>query len=123
MSSSKASYTFVVDDVGRARFVDRQLQAGVEAIDRDDAIRAEQSGARDRELSDGTRAPHRDHLSRLDVAHLGTHVAGRKNVGEEEHLLIAQVRWYPDRTDIGERDAHVFGLSACKSAEQMRIAK
>ena len=32
---------------------------------------------------------------RLDVAEIGRHVAGREDVGQEQHLLVAQARPAP----------------------------
>jgi hypothetical protein len=39
----------------------------------------------------GPAPPHRDHVAGLDVAHLGAHVAGGEDVGQEQHLLVGQV--------------------------------
>ena len=44
----------------------------------------------DRELADRAGAPDGDHLAGLDVAHLRAHVAGREDVGEEQHLLVGE---------------------------------
>ena len=49
----------------------------------------------DREQADRPAAPHRDRVARLDVAVLRGHVAGRQNVGEEQHLLVGQRRAAP----------------------------
>ena len=81
---------FVVERLGADRF--RLAQPLGEAIDGDHAPRAEQHGARDREQADRPAAPHRDRVARLDVAVLRGHVAGRQNVGEKQHLLVAQRR-------------------------------
>ena len=60
------------------------------AVDRDDALGAEQVGALDRELADRAAAPDRDGVAGLDVAVLRRHVAGGEDVGQEQHLLVAQ---------------------------------
>ena len=81
----------VVDRLG-AGLVPRHLQPVGEAVDGDHPLGAEQEGAGDRELADRAAAPDGDHVARLDVAHLGAHVAGRQDVGEEQHLLVGHAR-------------------------------
>ena len=72
-------------------------------VDGDDAIGAEQEGAADGELPDRTAAPDRDRLAALDIAEIGGHVAGREDVRQEQHLLVAQAVRHFDRPDIGIR--------------------
>ena len=45
------------------------------------------------------------------------HVAGRENVGEEQHLLVAEPVRHLDRPDIGVRHPQIFGLAAGIAAE------
>src|SRR5436190_278693 len=80
----------VVDRVGRAGAFARHPQAVREAIDGDHAFGAEQVRALDRELADRPAAPDGDDVSRLDAAGLGGHVARRKDVRQEEHLLVTE---------------------------------
>ena len=60
------------------------------AVDGDHLLGAEQDGAADRHLADGTGAPDRDRVGRLDVALDGPLPAGREDVAEEEHLLVRE---------------------------------
>lgn len=62
--------------------------------------------------------------ARLDVCILRRHVAGRENVGEEEHLFVAQrIILDLERAHVRVRDAQVFRLAAGVMAGQMRVAK
>jgi hypothetical protein len=101
----------------------RQTQTLAEAIDRDDASRALHPRAANREQADRTAAPNRDRVARLDVAVLRRHPAGRKNVGEEEDLLVRKVVGDFQRRDVGERDAHVLRLAARVAAVHVRVAE
>ena len=68
-------------------------------------------------------SPDRDRVARLDVAHLGAHVAGRQDVGEEEHLLVGEAVLDLERPDVGERHARELGLAAGKAAGEVRVAE
>ena len=61
----------------------------------DHALGAEQERAFHRELPDRAAAPDRDGVARLDVAHVRAHVACREDIGQEQHLLVGQVRPAP----------------------------
>ena len=50
-------------------------------------------------------------------------VAGREDVGQEQHLLVAELAAHLDRTDVGIRHARVLGLPAGVAADEMRIAE
>ncbi len=113
----------VVDDVGRARARPRHLEAVVEAVDRDHPLRSEHACARDRELADRPRAPHRDRVAALDVAHLRAHVAGREDVGEEQDLLVVEAGRDLQRPHVRERHADVLRLPARVAAEHVRVAE
>ena len=101
----------------------RQREPLGHRVDRDDALGAEQEGAADRELADRTAAPDRDRLAAFDVAELGAHVAGREDVGEEQHLLVVEPVRHLDRPDIGVGHAQILRLAAGIAAEQMRVAE
>ena len=64
-----------------------------------------------------------DRVAALDVAEIGRHVAGRKDVGEEQHLLVGQAVRHLDRADIGIGHAQIFRLTAGIAAQQMRVAE
>ena len=93
------------------------------AVDGNDALGAEQICALDGELTDGTAAPDGHRIARLDLAVLRGHVAGWKNVGEEQHLFIGEGFGHLDRPDVGERHANVLRLPAGVSAVHVRIAE
>jgi hypothetical protein len=61
--------------------------------------------------SDRPDPDHRDRVAGLDVAveHADL-VAGRQDVGEEQHLLIGHARGHLDQAGPGERDSRVLGL-------------
>ena len=84
---------------------------------------AEQERAANGELPDRAAAPDRDRVARLDVAELGGHVAGRKDVRQEQDLLVGEAVGNLDRADVGIRNPHIFGLPARVAAEDVRIAK
>jgi hypothetical protein len=71
---------------------------------------------------DRTGAPHRHHVARLDVALLGGLIAGREDVGEEEHLLVRNAVRDLQRIHVGERHPHVLRLAAGVAAVEMRVA-
>ena len=82
-----------IERLGAGRL--RHRQALRHRVDGDHALGAEQEGAADRELADRAAAPDGDRVAVLDVAELGRHVAGREDVGEEQHLLVGQARPAP----------------------------
>ena len=94
-----------VDRLGAAALGEREALG--DAVDRDHPVGLEHECALDRELRDRTAAPHRHGVAGLDVAVLGRHVAGGEDVGEEEHLLVGEVRLDLDRPHVGVRHAQV----------------
>ena len=58
-----------------------------------------------------------------DVAHLGAHVAGREDVGQEQHLLVVEAVLDLERPDVGERHARELGLAAGEPAGEVRVAE
>ena len=52
-------------------------------IDGENTFRAEEVGAPDGKLPDGPAAPNRDSLATLQIAEVGCHVSGGKDVGQE----------------------------------------
>ena len=88
-------------------------------VDRDDAAGAQHPGALDRELADRAAAPDRDRIARLDLGIFGRHVAGREDVGQEQHLLVGQLVRHLDRADVGVGHAQVLGLAAGDSRPSM----
>jgi hypothetical protein len=69
----------------------RQRETFRNRIDGDDAFGAEQECRSDRKLSDRTAAPDRDGFAAFQVAEFRAHIASRENIGEEQHLLIAEM--------------------------------
>ena len=101
----------------------RHFESLRHAIDRDHPFGAKHERAANRELTDRSAAPDRDGVAFLNIAILGGHVAGRKDIGEKEHLLVAERFGDFHGADIRKRYAHVFGLPAGVAAEQMREAE
>jgi hypothetical protein len=75
------------------------------------------------ELPDRARAPHRDHVTGVDVAHLGAHVPRGQDVREEQDLLVREVGLDLERADVRERDPGVLGLPAREAAGEMGVAE
>ena len=123
--SSSVSWTFSVmkSMVSAPARLARHRQPRRDPIDRDHPGRAEQERRPNRELSNRSRAPHGDDVAGAQLAVLGGHVAGRKDVREEQPLFVGDVRRQPQRADVGERHPDVFGLSAGEPAVQMRVAE
>src|SRR6185437_9367032 len=94
-----------------------------ETIDGDHTLGAEEPRALDGEEPHRAASPYGDRVPRADVALLSRHVARRKDVREEEHLLVAQVLRDLDGADIGEGDAGVLRLPAGIAAKQVRVAE
>ena len=122
------SREFVVDV--RLRVVDRdraalrrEPQAFGEAVNRDDALGAQEEGALDGEQPDGAAAPDGDRVAGAYVAVLRGHVAGREDVGEEEHLLVLYLVGNLHRADVGHGHARVLGLAARVAAHHVRVAE
>src|SRR5580704_17060010 len=90
-----------------------RFQPGVGQVDRDDMARAEQLRAGDRGQADRAGADDGDEITRADVAveHADL-VAGGKDVGQHEGLLVAEAARYAVGGGVGERDADVLGLGA-----------
>src|SRR5205085_9146318 len=84
-------------------FVSRHAQARRDVIDCDYSFRAEQVCALDRELAYRSTTPNRDGITRLDVAVLGSHVTGWKNIGEKKYLLVVQILRNLYRSHVGKR--------------------
>jgi hypothetical protein len=87
-------------------------QALSHTIDRNDASRAEHPGTLHCELPDRAATPHRHRVTRLDPAVLRRHVAGGKDVGQEQHFLVRNPVRNLDRGHVGKRHAQVLGLTA-----------
>ena len=101
----------------------RQFQSLRNRVDGDNALGPKQERAPDRHLSDRSAAPDGDRVTLLDVAEIRRHVAGRENVGEEQHLFVAQACRHLDRPDIGVGHAKILRLAAREAAEKVRVAK
>src|SRR4029078_8992923 len=86
-------------------------------------FRAEQKRAPDRKLSDRAASPDRDGVTGLDVVVFGSHVAGRKDIRQEQHLIVGQSVFDFYRADVGKRHPCILGLAAGKTAAQMGIPK
>ncbi len=87
-------------------------QAGRLAVDGDHLLRPEQPRAPDRELPHRPASPHGHHVAVLDLAVLRGHVAGGKDVGQEENLLVAQPGRDLQWAHVRERYAHHLRLPA-----------
>ena len=121
LESLQDAFAFEVDGDGAAGFGHAEPLG--QAVDRDHLVGAEQNGAADRHLSDGTAAPDRDRIGRLDVALHGRLPAGREDVAEKQHLLVGNAVGDLDAGGIGKRHAQVLGLAAGIAAGQMGVAE
>src|SRR2546423_1236901 len=96
----------------RFAFVGRHAQARRNMIDCDYSFRAEQVCALDRELAYWSTTPNSDGITRLDVAVLGGHVTGWKNIREKKYLLVVQILGNLYRSHVSERHTHILSLAA-----------
>jgi hypothetical protein len=58
----------------------------------------------------------------LDVAEVGSHVAGGDSVGKEDNLFITQSLWHVKAVVIGIGHAYILCMCSCVSSEGMRVA-
>ena len=79
---------FVIDRL-RPAILTRHAQAFRKPVDGDHPARSEEVSAFDSELADRPAAPDRNGVPGLNRAVLRRHVAGWKNVREEENLIVA----------------------------------
>ncbi len=93
------------------------------AVDRNDTARSKHPCALDRKLPDRAAAPDRHGVARLDIAVLRRHVAGGEDVGDEQRLLVADLRRDLDRPHIGKRHPHVLRLPPRVSPHHVRVAE
>ena len=115
-------HVVAVLDRDRARRL-RHRQPLRHAIDRIHLRRAEQQRAADGELAHRSATPHRHHrVARPDVAIFRRHVAGRKNIRQEQHLLVRQIALDHDRPVVGKRHPRILRLPACVAPGHVRIA-
>src|SRR4051812_7572468 len=110
-----------VDGNGATGF--RHFQALRHMIDGDHLLGAEEDGAADRHLTDGTAAPDRNGIGRLDIALDGGLPSGREDVTEEENLLVRDTIRHLDVRRISKGNAEIFGLPARIAAGQMRVVE
>ena len=106
----------------RARFL-RQLESLGNVIDGDHTLRPQQERRLDREQSDRAAAPDGNRVAFLNVAVFRRFVTGRKDVGQEQNLLVGQPFGDFVWPHIGVRDTRILRLSARVAAEQVRISE
>src|SRR5271157_5904162 len=111
-----------VDDLVRAARL-RHRQAVRKPVDTDDFLGAEQHCAPNAELANRPGAPDRDRVSRPDIALHRSLPASRKDVAQEQDLLVGEAPGNLDRAGIGKGHAHIFCLAARIAARQMRITE
>jgi hypothetical protein len=88
-----------------------ELQAVVHAVHREDVRGAEEVGRLHGEQANGPGAENGDGVARADPAALGADVARRKDVAEEERVLVAHVRGHLVTQIVGERHPDALGLA------------
>jgi hypothetical protein len=92
-------------------------------VDRDDPTRAEHPGTLNRELPHRTASPDPDRVSRVDAGVFRRHVAGGEDVGEKQHLFVAESGRNLERADIGEGHPQVLRLAAGETTEHVGITQ
>ena len=105
LSATTGSRTSLeVDRLAPARTLARTPSRSVDPVDaRSPAPRRAARRASPRTRPDRPAAEHRHRVARPDLAHLRRLVAGRQDVGEEEHVLVVHVVRDLHRPDVGER--------------------
>nr|WP_203551461.1 hypothetical protein [Actinospica acidiphila] len=99
------------------------LQAFGDAVDGDDAFRAEQDRRPCRHLADGAAAPDGHHVTGLHTAEVRTHPPGGHGVGDEQGAGVVDALGDGEGAVIGEGDAHVFGVAAAQAAHGVGVAE
>src|SRR6266700_718980 len=118
-----ADIDFLVVEDGGLVLCTRHLEPLWNAINSDDVLSAEHVGTANRKLPDRSTAPDGDGITPLDVAVLGSHVTGGKDIGQKQDLLVAEAGRYFHRAHVGKGHADVFCLSAGIAAIHMGVAK
>src|SRR5579862_6229032 len=111
----------VVDGDGSERA--GHLQAFGNAVDGDDARGAKHEGTGDGELADRAASPDSNDIAFLNLRILRGHVAGGKDVGEEEHFFVGEVALNLQRADVGEGHADILGLTSGVPAHHVRVSE
>src|SRR4029453_14825094 len=84
---------------------------------------SEQIRALDGKLPDGTAAPDRNRVSRLDLTVCRGHISRREDVREKQHLFVGQTTWAPQGADITKGPADELTRAPSVAAVHMGIAK
>src|SRR5215469_14115015 len=113
---------FVAIDNARAGLA-REAKALRPAVYRDHLTCTEQNRAADSELAHRAATPDGDHITLMNIAVFGSHIARRKNISEEEDFLIRQTIGNLHRTNIGKRNAYELSLAASVATQEMRVAE
>ena len=109
--ASASSRPLLIGDVGAE--LERLLEPRVGEVDRDDPARRVQLRGHDRREPDRAGADDGDRVAGLDAPVQDADLVGRRqDVGEEQHLLVAQAVRHLVDGGVGERDACELGLEA-----------
>ena len=93
------------------------------AVDGDNARRAHQQRAGDGELSDRPGTENRYDIAALNIGQLGAEPGGRKDIADQNGLIVAHLRRHFYQRIRGERDARLFRLQAVDRAGGFRSAE
>ena len=81
-------------------------------VDGDHPFGTQQEGTPNGKLRHRAAAEDGDGLAAFDVAEFGAHVAGRKDVRQEQDLRVSQPVRNLDWAGIGKRNPEIFGLTS-----------
>lgn len=110
-----------VDSIGSCHL--RQGKSLRNIVDGDDTCRTLHQGALNAELPDRAATPNGDDVRGFDLAVGGSHPSCRKDVTEEECLLVTHSAGNDDRRYVGVRNSNIFGLTAGIGAGEVRITE
>ena len=113
---------FTIEVDGLCALALGHAQAIVVLVDGEHPTGAEQLCAGDGELAHRPAAEHRHGVAATDLGHLGAEVAGGKNVGQQDRLVIADLRRQLHQADVGEGNPRLFSLQPMKRASGLRAA-
>src|SRR5262245_52137828 len=101
----------------------RHLEPLWNPIDGNDVISAEHVGTANSKLPYRSTPPDGYGITPLDIAVLGSHIAGGKDIGQKQDLLVPEAGRYFEGAHVGKGHADVFCLSASVPTIHMGVAK
>src|SRR5205085_8289139 len=103
---------FKVDDFSALLL--RHFQTAGNSVNGEDTSCIQQPGAGDGKLPYRAAAEDSHSAARMDLGQISSHVAGGKNIGKQNGLIVQNVFRDLHQINIGKRDTHKLRLHAVK---------